>query len=222
LALCKSEKDEKMLPNPKLFTLCYFAPASWYALAISDGPNYLEREDNFQKQSYRNRCVIYSPNGPMPLVVPIVHDKNAKQRFRDIQIDDRQKWRQTHRKSIENAYRNSPYFPYFEDDLKALYETSDNRLYSFDLHCHQWVEKILRKKIDFTPTPEWTSDFEGMDLRDIIHPKKKSILEKPHEYRQTFDHKLGFLPDLSILDVVFNLGLETVSYLSNNTPRLKL
>lgn len=211
-----------MQPIPKLFSLAYFAPVSWYSLLVSEGPNFVERYDHYQKQTYRNRCVVYSPNGPMPLVIPTVHSKELKQPYSEIRIDDRQKWRQVHRKSIETAYRNSPFFPFFEEELNELYTVQEERLFAFNLRCHEWVERMIQKKIEWEFTTEWKSEFEGRDLRNTIHPKKPSILPNPDEYHQTFDYKHGFLPDLSILDVVFNKGMETLSYLSNNRSKLKL
>lgn len=211
-----------MLPTPKLFTLCYFAPISWYTCAVVEGEHFLEHWDTFQKQTYRNRCEIYSPNGPMSLVIPVVHDKNKKNLYRDTRMDDRQKWRQVHRKSIETAYSNSPFFPYFEDDLRSLYESEEENLFAFNLKCHEWVEQLIQKKLTLQPTDDWDADFEGLDLRERIHPKKESPMENPDEYHQSFRYKLGFFPDLSILDVVFNLGMETHSYLINNRSKLKL
>lgn len=211
-----------MQPIPKLFTLAYFAPISWYSLYVSDGPNFIEHHDSYQKQTFRNRCVIYSPNGAMPLVIPVVHDKENKQLYTDVRMDDRQKWRQVHRKSIETAYRNSPFFPYFEEELNALYEVQEEHLFAFNLRCHEWVERMIQKKLEWEFTTEWNQEFDGFDLRESIHPKKSSILLSPEEYHQTFEYKFGFLPDLSILDVVFNKGMETLSYLSNNQSKLKL
>lgn len=211
-----------MPANPKLFTLCYFAPISWYTCALTEGANYIESCDTYQKQSFRNRCVIYSPNGAMPLVIPIIHNREVKQTYREIKIDDRQKWRQVHRKSIETAYRKSPFFPYFEDELNDLYASPTDSLFEFNLQCQSWIERLIQKRFEWNYTEDWDADFEGVDLRERIHPKKESILSAPGEYHQTFEHKLGFLPDLSILDVVFNKGMETLSYLSNNQSKLKI
>lgn len=213
-----------MPQNRKLFTLGYFAPISWYSAALSDGENILEYCDNYQKQSFRNRCVIASPNGPMPLVIPVIHDKTRKLKYREIEIDERQNWRQVHRKSLEAAYRNSAFYPFFEDEIADLYHEKNQSLFDFNLRCHQLILRMTRLKLTMQPSSEWVSSTPNsvFDLRDEIHPKKPSKFEHQDPYPQTFSHKLGFLPDLSILDVVFNLGLESVSYLRNNISNLKL
>src|SRR5690606_27563062 len=104
-----------------------------YSAALSDGENILEYCDNYQKQSFRNRCVIASPNGPMPLVIPVIHDKTRKLKYREIEIDERQNWRQVHRKSLEAAYRNSAFYPFFEDEIADLYHEKNQSLYDFNL-----------------------------------------------------------------------------------------
>ncbi len=175
----------------------------------------IEQFENYIKQTYRNRYVIYAANGLLSLSIPVILATNKKIRIKDVRIDYDSNWQKQHFKTIESAYRSSPFFEYLIDDFHTFFNEKYQFLFDFNTKVLNIVLNILEvdKKIDLTV------DFENIptgkiDLRSAIHPKKVSIYkDRLKPYPQVFKDKSGFKADLSCLDLLFNLGSEAYSYL---------
>ncbi|SHI98598.1 WbqC-like protein family protein [Mesonia phycicola] len=178
-----------------------------------------ENEDNYQKQTYRTRQYIYGANGSLLLNIPIKHtgNKEKKQKYKDVKIEQQFNWQTIHWRSLEAAYRTSPFFEFYEDELIQLYQKEYNFLLDFNYACFQATVDCLQIDIPHQKTTEYfTEDLpkEITDQRKLINAKglKKPLLEN---YTQVFEEKHGFLPNLSILDLLFNEGPNSLNYLEN-------
>jgi len=203
----------------------YFPSISHFvAMAQSDLVTF-EMDDNFQKQTNRNRMYIYSPNGIQLLNIPVKHSKTAHQKTKDIQLETAFDWQKQHFKSLEAAYRSSPFFEYFEDNIVPIFEKKHKFLMDLNLQTMEIVSKCLRFEFDYNETTEYFHTIEDKtDLRHLINGKKDtSIFET---YTQVFEEKNGFLNNLSILDLLFNEGRHALEYLKKQqlsiTPQKKL
>ena len=181
-----------------------------------------EIEDNFQKQTNRNRTYIYSPNGIQMLNIPIKHSKLSHQKTKDIQIETDFDWQKQHFKSLEAAYRSSPFFEYFEDDILTVFQKKHKFLLDLNFETLDIVSKCLRTKFDFETTTEYFHEVdpnEFLDFRFLANGKKDdSVFES---YPQVFDDKHGFINNLSVLDLLFNEGKYTMDYLKNQKLLIK-
>jgi len=195
----------------------YFGPIQFYQKLFSYEKCIIEHHENFVKQTYRNRCNIYSPNGLLTLSVPLIK-RNKRQSIKDIKISYEIDWQTLHWRSLESSYKRSPYFEYFEDDLKFLFE--DKKIdFLIDLNevTQNKILELLKKKINISFSTEYKTNYENIsDYRNIISPKEKiqtdaSFIVKP--YHQVFEIKHGFIPNLSILDLLFNQGSRALDYI---------
>ena len=182
----------------------------------------IEQFDNYNKQSYRNRTQILSANGILNLSIPIKKNKSEKT-VNSIEISYKEDWQKNHWRAITSAYKNSPYFDYFEDDLKVFYSNKYNLLIDYNLDQLKFIIKVLKQKKSIQLTKQYESNPESViDLRTIIHPKHNYLSDKlvanklNQSYYQTFENKILFAPKLSILDLLFNKGLKAIDYLSIN------
>lgn len=194
----------------------YFPSISQFVAVSQAEEVVLEMEDNFQKQTNRNRMYVYSPNGIQLLNVPIKHSKEAHQRIKDIKLETAFDWQKQHFKSLEAAYRTSPYFEYFEDDLMPIFTKKHVFLMDLNLQTMELVSKCLGLPFSYQETKEYFHDVTDiMDYRYLINGKKdQTIVES---YTQVFDDKHGFINNLSILDLLFNEGRHALSYLKRQT-----
>jgi hypothetical protein len=196
----------------------YFGSILQYvAIAQSDAVIF-ENEDNYQKQTYRNRTYIYGANGKLLLTIPIKHtQKQGRQLYRDVRIENDFQWQALHWKSLETAYRTSPFFEYYEDEFVHLFEKPKEFLLDFNYECMQIVLECLQLDISFSKTTRYDKNpKEIVDLRDLVNAKK----EKPHHlqpYIQVFEDKHRFIPNLSILDLIFNEGTNALTYLEHQS-----
>ncbi len=214
-----------MQPNVVLLSTSYFPPIQYFAKIIQYEHVVIEQHEFFQKQTYRNRCHILSANGLLPLTVPIVHTGNKIQ-IRDVKIDYRTRWRNIHMRAIESAYRSAPFYIYYADDIFSVLHK--NYTFLFDLN-HAILEMLfsnlqLNKIITYTAGFKQVAD-NFVDFSDAFHPKPhKNTLDEsfqPFPYYQVFQHKFGFIKNLSILDLLFNAGPETVQELQKSIIYLK-
>ena len=192
----------------------YFPSISHFvAMAQSDNITF-EMEDNFQKQTNRNRTYIYSPNGIQLLNIPIKHSNLSHQKTKDIKIEPEFDWQKQHFKSLEAAYRSSPFFEYFEDDLLPIFQKKHDFLMDLNFEALEITAKCLRMKFEFDTTTEYFHEIENpqiTDFRYLVNGKKgHSVFET---YSQVFDDKHGFLNNLSVLDLLFNEGKFAMDYL---------
>jgi hypothetical protein len=194
----------------------YFPSISHFAAIFQAEKITFEVEDNFQKQTNRNRTYIYSPNGIQLLNIPIKHSKGAHQKTKEIQIDSDFDWQKQHFKSLETAYRSSPFFEFFEDDIRPVFEKKHKFLLDLNFETLEVVTKCLRIKLDYNSSTEYLQDIDNniiTDLRFLADGKKDS--SSFEQYKQVFDDKHGFINNLSILDLLFNEGKFTVDYLKS-------
>ncbi|HWS60589.1 MAG TPA: WbqC family protein [Flavobacterium sp.] len=192
----------------------YFPSISNF-VAIAQAENIVfEMEDNFQKQTNRNRTYIYSPNGIQLLNIPIKHSKEAHQKTKEIKIENDFNWQKQHFKSLEAAYRTSPFFEFFEDEILPIFEKKHQFLMDLNFETMEFVTKCLRMKFDYETSIEYFHEQNPnhiLDFRHLVEGKKdKSQFES---YTQVFDDKHGFLNNLSILDLLFNEGKFALDYL---------
>lgn len=194
----------------------YFPSISHFVAIIQSERIVFEVEDNFQKQTNRNRTYIYSPNGIQLLNIPVKHAKTANQKTKDIQIEPDFDWQKQHFKSLEAAYRSSPFFEFFEDDIAPFFEKKHKFLMDMNFEAFELTTKCMRLKLDFDKTTEYFHEVDSttlLDARNLANGKKdNNTFEK---YTQVFDDKHGFINNLSVLDVLFNEGKFTVDYLKN-------
>lgn len=179
----------------------------YYSLIANSNKIILDVYENFNKQSFRNRCVIASPNGPLKLIIPVV--RSSKNIVKDVKIDNTQNWKKIHWKSLESSYRSSPYFEFYEDEFYSLYFKNKNDfLFDFNNKINLAILKCLGIETEIIISSSYVEkDLEIEDFRNII-PSKSKGLEKFKEikYNQVFQEKQSFLPNLSILDLLFNEG----------------
>src|SRR5690606_6550111 len=163
-----------------------------------------EVEDNFQKQTNRNRAYIYSPNGKQLLNVPVKHSREIPHRkYKEMRIDYSENWQKIHFKSLEMAYRSSPFFEYFEDDLMPLFEKKYNFLIDYNFEIFEIMQSCLGTNLTFEKTTEYyPNPTKIKDFRFLADGKRVSMEFTP--YTQVFGEKHGFISNLSILDLLFN------------------
>jgi hypothetical protein len=200
----------------------YFPSISHFAALAQSESTVFEIEDNFQKQTNRNRTYIYSPNGIQLLNIPVKHSKESHQKTKDIQIETDFDWQKQHFKSLEAAYRSSPFFEFFEDDLRPIFEKKHNFLLDLNFETLEIVSKCLRMKLEYTTTTEYFHEVDSneyKDFRTLVNGKKDS--SSFESYTQVFDDKYGFINNLSVLDLLFNEGKYALDYLKKQELIIK-
>ncbi|MFA9191836.1 WbqC family protein [Flavobacterium sp. FZUC8N2.13] len=192
----------------------YFPSISHFVAILQSESIVFEMEDNFQKQTNRNRTYIYSPNGIQLLNIPIKHSKTSHQKTKDIQIENDFDWQKQHFKSLEAAYRSSPFFEFFEDDFIPFFEKKHQFLMDLNFESLEIISKCMRMKLDYEKTTEYFHEVDAnavLDLRTLVDGKKDQ--SQFESYTQVFDDKHGFLSNLSVLDLLFNEGKYALDYL---------
>lgn len=232
---------------PKLLSTAYFPPVSYFAaiaeemeglsnrktdgdgsLELSPSIIYIEACENYQKQSYRNRCRFYAADGVQALSFPIIHEGGThKLPVAEIKVDYSTPWLLQHQRAIVSAYRTSAYFEYYQDELFEIMESRPERLLDLNMDLLRFFIEKTGLKVDLRMTSDFDRDGvvreeDGTeilctDLREVIHPKRSNTilsdleLEKP--YFQVFAQKHGFISDLSIMDLLFNEGPDSILFL---------
>lgn len=192
----------------------YFGPISQYVEMLHADEVVLENEDNYQKQTFRNRMYIYGANGRLLLNIPIKHKRNADghQKYKEVEIENDFDWQKLHWKSLETAYRSSPFFEFYEDEIIPLYQKPFKYLLDFNYQCLEIILDSLQLKLSVKKTATYDLEPKNvLDKRSLVNAKKEVNI-KP-TYVQVFEDKKGFLSNLSILDLLFNEGTNTVNYL---------
>lgn len=192
----------------------YFPNIHQFTKIIKASNILFEVSDNYQKQTFRNRTYIYGANGKLGLFIPVIHTHNNRELFRDIKISYDSDWMALHLKSLQSAYRSSPYFEYFEDDFIALYSKKEKFLVDFNIKCLQLILECLDININHSFTKKYTKNsLDTIDLRDFSIARKENNIE-PKKYIQVFGSKHGFISNLSILDLLFNEGNNSLNLIN--------
>jgi len=192
----------------------YFPSISHFVAMVKSETITFEVEDNFQKQTNRNRMYIYSPNGIQLLNIPVKHSKTAHQKFKDTRIEHAFDWQKQHFKSLEAAYRTSPFFEYFEDDLRPVFEKKHDFMMDLNFQIMEIVTSCLGMDFSYSRTEEYFGDVQDVqDYRYLTNGKKDTSIFEP--YTQVFEEKHGYINNLSILDLLFNEGRYAMEYLKN-------
>lgn len=193
----------------------YLAPVSYFKL-ISESPQFaIETKEHFIKQTYRNRCYIYGANGNLSLSIPL-QKRGNRTTIDQVKISYEENWQKIHWKSMESAYRTSPYFEFYEEEFRPFYKSKDIiSLLEFNQKIQQTVLNLIKQKVKISLTDKYETTEK--DWRKSIHPKNKEYTQAFHfpNYMQVFEDKYGFIPNLSIIDVLFNLGPRTMDYINS-------
>ena len=198
-----------MLNNPLLST-AYLAPISYYAILLQDPNCRIELHEHFIKQSIRNRCDIYGANGKLRLSIPKQRKGSSKTIIENLKISYRNNWQKQHWNAIESAYNSSPFFEYYKDDLKPFFEEKEEYLVNFNSKLQNAILSMLQQENIIKNTTEYLHKGNFFDLRNYTWK-----LKNQEKYDQVFMENQGFIPNLSILDLLFNLGPESIDYLQN-------
>ena len=206
-----------------LLSTTYFGPIQWYQKLYRHEAVEIEQWESFLKQTYRNRCLIATTQGIQALTVPI--ERGTSQLIRDIRISDHGNWRHLHWNALVSAYGESPFFEYYQDDIRPFFENRWDYLFDFNEAIREKMCELLdiQPKVTFSSTYHHPADISltshllplTSDYREAINPKHPlpdpDFVPKP--YYQVYQQKHGFLPNLSILDLLFNMGPEGIFYL---------
>ena len=193
----------------------YFPNIHQFIQIIKANNILFEVSDNYQKQTFRNRTYIYGANGKLGLFIPVIHTHKNRELFKDVKISYESNWMDLHLKSLQSAYRSSPYFEYFEDDFIKLYSKKEKFLADFNIKCIKLISNLLDLDLDFKISNEYVEKTNDIiDLRDLSNARKEKKIETP-KYIQVFESKHGYLNNLSILDIIFSEGTNSVLLMNN-------
>ncbi|SFU56058.1 WbqC-like protein family protein [Pustulibacterium marinum] len=204
----------------------YFPSIAQFSVIVKSDAIVFEKFDNFQKQTYRNRMYVYGANGKQMLSIPIKHTgKDGRQLYKDVKVENDFPWQKQHWKSLQTAYRTSPFFEFYEDEIAPLFEKKQEYLLDFNISTFETISDCLQLETDYSFTnsyaTEITDNDDLTDFRKLVNAKK---INTPSfdTYTQVFDSKEGFLNNLSILDLLFNEGPNSLTYLEDQFLKIHL
>ena len=217
-ASLKMQKNKQGNLSTVLLTTAYLAPVSYYTILSQSENVLLENFDSYEKQTYRNRCEIATANGMMALSIPVEKSGAEKVLTRDIRISKHNNWQSHHWRSIESAYNSSPFFEYYIDDLLPFYSKEWKFLWDFNFEIQSKVLELLDCEIQIVHTTEYkkTVDENIVDLRNSFNTKTANSILETKPYYQVFSQRFGFQKDLSIIDLLFNMGNESQLIIANS------
>ena len=208
--------------NTVLLHPAYFGPVSQYAVIAQYEKIVFENFDSYQKQTYRNRMYIYDANGKLLLNIPIKHkssltgkESDGRQLYKDVLIDNTFEWQKQHWRALKASYQTSPFFEFYEDDIIHLYEDQFTYLMDFNYQCQAFVFDAIGIEAEFIQSEEFFRNPSGMDNGRHLISAKKDFNFLADRYQQVFETKHGFINNLSILDLIFNLGPQSLDFLEN-------
>ena len=196
-----------------LLSTTYFGPVQWYQKLYRAESVLIEQWESFQKQTYRNRCVIATTQGMQALTVPV--ERSSSGLIKDVRISDHGNWRHLHWNALMSAYGESPFFDYYQDDIRPFFEKRWDYLLDYNEAIRQTVCEFIdiQPKVGFSI--EWATVHSQLDFRESIRPKHPLPDPDftPKTYYQVYQQKYGFQANLSVLDLLFNMGPESIFYL---------
>lgn len=181
---------------------------NYMQLIAQHGDVVFEAHEHFIKQTYRNRCTIYGANGAQDLIIPVLK-KSAKIPVKDLQVAYAENWQHNHFMAIQSAYKSSPYYDFFEEDIKALFVKKEKYLLDYNILFIEWIAKTLKLNLQTRYSDSYVHQYDSntnsntIDARNTISPKNETITEHPR-YLQVFEEKHGYKPNLSVIDWIFN------------------
>ncbi len=204
-----------------ILSTAYFPPIQYISKFLIYPNIEIEKFENYNKQTYRNRCIILGANGPLPLSVPVQKNIHPHIPVSELQIDYETNWQKIHWKAFEAAYKRSPFFEFYMDDFYPFF----HKKYELLLPFNSEILEIILRRTGIEKRLEYSESFiEDLtaynDFRNSIHPKpSRAIIDhqfRPAEYNQVFLNKFSFMPNLSILDLLFNEGPNSFSILKKS------
>ena len=202
--------------NNLLLPTSYLGPISYYKLLLQYNCT-IEHHENFIKQSIRNRCEIYGANGKLILTVPKKRRNSSKTKISDIKISYEENWQRLHWTAIQSAYNSSPFFEYYKNKLKPFFKKKEPYLIKFNNKLQKIIFQILNEETNYKTSDQYNHTGSFVDLRNYSWKNKKQ-----EKYNQVFMEKHGFIPNLSILDLIFNLGPASSEYLKKQEYKISL
>lgn len=217
-------KNHPPLFEKSLLATAYMPPIEFFAVLANSGEALLERCETFQKQSYRTRCHIYGANGLLSLTLPVKREETHKLPITSLRIDYSKPWVLQHKRAMEAAYMTTPFFEYYRDDLYAIFDCGTESLFDFNYNLIKFFCEAIGLSVTLTLTSDYIHPSDSLaacglhDFREAIHPKRKGEnilqqinMEKP--YYQVFSRKQGFIPNLSVIDLLSHEGPNSISFL---------
>ncbi len=203
-----------MIEKGAVLPMFYLPPVEYFAQLNSYNPDFvIEKHEHFPKQTYRNRANIYSPDGMLTLVVPVIKGSKVHTPVKDVKISYDFRWQRLHWMSLQGCYRRSAYFEYYEDELAPFYEKKETFLFDYNDQLLQLILKLLKIKASINYTETYEAEYSTLaDFRHTINSKKESDFQQKL-YFQVFEERHGFMKNLSIVDLLFNQGPQSVNYL---------
>lgn len=202
------------MQNTAILPLFYLPPVSYFTLLKQLSPSFLiEKQEHFPKQTYRNRASIYSPNGKLDLIVPVIKGSKVHTLLKDVKISYDFNWQRSQWMGLQSCYRNSAYFEFYEDELAPFYHQKFDYLFDYNTQLLTWVLQKLKLPDTLQFTTEYLDNVvPEMDFRNYMNPKKINEIAPNKTYYQVFEDKHQFIPNLSIADLLFNQGPQAKLY----------
>ena len=191
----------------------YFPNIAHVVAMVTSGDITFEIHDNYQKQTFRNRCDIYGANGKLSLTVPVSYTQKQRQLYKDVKIHNKDQWQLQHLKSLQSAYRTSPFYEYYEDELIPLFKTPFNFIMDLNFKCLDVLLECLQLEISYSTSTHFEKENTSSDdFRSLVNIKNTDYFQF-EPYTQVFEARHGFINNLSILDLLFNEGPNAMNYL---------
>jgi hypothetical protein len=204
--------------NNILTDIQYFGTVNWYKMLFKFSNIEFEIYERYQKMSFRNRCMIVGSNGLINLSVPLEKGRSQKILMKDVKISYTEKWQEQHWKSISSCYGNSPFFEFYEESLRSLFEKQPTYLFDLNFQTFEWVKKRLKWEVEMVSSGQYALDVAEncFDGRDLFKPNAYDQVKEVIRYQQVFGDRIGFKPNLCVLDLLFCNGPSSKSLLVGN------